>query len=78
MVVEVDTESTFSPNRPGELFTGSYISIVDRGVSATYDVSPDGQHFAMIEGGTVRGIEGELYVIVNWSGELERLVPADN
>ena len=74
MVVDVDTEPTFTPSRARELFTGSY----DVSGSANYEVSPDGQSFAIVEGGTAGGIAGELHVIVNWSDELERLVPKDN
>jgi eukaryotic-like serine/threonine-protein kinase len=42
-----------------------------------YDVSPDGKHFLMIrrdEGSVPR----QLNVILNWSGETERMVPAGN
>ena len=60
------------------MFRGSYLSIAESGVTITYDVSPDGQHFAMIDTGPERDFAGELYVIADWNGELERLVPTEN
>lgn len=35
-------------------------------------VSPDGQHFLMIQGGEEEG-GNRLNVVLNWSGELKRL-----
>ena len=60
-----------------ELFRGSYRSLADPGsASFNYDVAPDGEHFVMIEKGPERGLAGELHVIVDWTAELERLVPS--
>ena len=41
-----------------------------------YDVTPDGEHFVMIEKGPERGLSGELHVIVDWTAERERRVPS--
>ena len=40
-----------------------------------FDVSPDGQHFLMLQP-AVRGVH-ELIVVENWFRELKRLVPTD-
>lgn len=77
MVVAVQTEPHFRADPPRELFRGAYLSPATvGGVQRTYDVAADGQHFLMLEpedddGGL------ELRVILNWSQELERLVPND-
>jgi serine/threonine-protein kinase len=79
MVVTVEREPSFHTTRAEEMFSASYVSMEDTGnVSITYDVAPDGQHFAMIDRGTAGDLVGELYVVTDWSSELERLVPTDN
>lgn len=44
--------------------------------SFVIDAAPDGQHFVAL----VRNVEAyrQLNVILNWTSELERLVPTDN
>ncbi|MDA2925536.1 hypothetical protein MYX65_12965 [Acidobacteria bacterium AH-259-L09] len=71
MVVSVQTKPTFSMDKPRVLFEGSYFVHARRGVSPSYDISPDGQRFLMIkeaEGGT------QIHVVLNWFEELKRLV----
>ena len=41
----------------------------------TYDISPDGQRFLMIKGGTVTASPVGLIVVQHWVEELKRLVP---
>jgi len=66
MAVPVETEPSFRPGRPVELFRGSYRSLEDAsGVSFNYDVTRDGKRFVMIEKGPERGLTGELHVIVD-------------
>jgi len=41
-----------------------------------YDVSPDGQRFLMIKAGEQESPPTQVNVVLNWSDELRRLVPA--
>ena len=75
MVVTVEREPSFHTTRAEEMFSASYVT---GNVSITYDVAPDGQHFAMIDRGTAGDLVGDLYVVTDWSTELEKLVPTDN
>ena len=73
MVVDVDTESTFTRSRPRALFEGRYL---DTGPIRGYDISPDGERFVMKtevprDPETVTSIN----VVLNWVEELKRLVP---
>ena len=79
VLLPVEREPSFHTTRAEEMFSASYLSMADTGnVSITYDVAPDGQHFAMIDRGAAGDLAGELYVITDWSTELERLVPTDS
>ena len=74
-VVDVETEPGFEAWTPRLLFEASYDSQLVSGDS-NYDVSADGQHFLMVQGGAAAGAPG--YVVVqNWFEELKRLVPVD-
>jgi hypothetical protein len=56
------------------LFEGTFREETDKGSgSHTYDVSPDGEKFHMVEVGDA---ESQLHVVVNWFEELEARVPA--
>jgi hypothetical protein len=75
MAVDVDTDPTFSAGKPRVLFEGSYRPT--SGTLPNYDVSPNGQRFLMIqESGEAQAIR-EIHVVLNWSQELKRLVPAN-
>ena len=54
-----------------ELFTGTYLQYR---WYRQFDVTPDGEHFVMIEDPPGSHLE----VVLNWFTELERLVPTDN
>ena len=43
-----------------------------------WDVASDGQRFVMIERGEPSPAPTRLHLIMNWSEELERLVPTSN
>ena len=79
MAVIVETDPSFRPSRPEQLFTGPYASSVDSASAAQawYDISPDGEHFLMIEN-TSSQSDVELHVILDWHEELKRLVPTDD
>jgi serine/threonine protein kinase len=72
-VVPVSTGSTFSPGAPRQLFEANYYEMPRR--EANYDVSPDDQHFLVIKGSGGTGATGYI-VVLNWSEELKRRVPA--
>ncbi len=66
MVVSVETSATFDYNTPHVLF-----DLEDDTLS--YDLAPDGQRFLMVK---YRFVEkSEIVLVLNWLGELERLVP---
>jgi hypothetical protein len=73
MVAEVTTQPTFSPGSPKVLFEGEY---VPPGSLANYDISPDGQHFLMIQDATPAQALTQINVVLNWFEELKRRVPA--
>ena len=77
MAVSVQTTPRFRPSRPRELFRGPFLSPATiGGITRTYDVAPDGEHFLMLEMGGGGG-ELELRVVLNWFEELKRLVPTE-
>jgi serine/threonine-protein kinase len=70
MVVDVSTARDLTLSPPRQLFEQRYVF---QNVSlANYDISPDGQRFLMVkdEAGS-----GRLNVVLNWTDELNRLVP---
>jgi len=71
MVVDVSAGVDRLLSPPRQLFDQRYV--FQNISAANYDVSPDGQRFVMIkdEAGS-----GRLNVVLNWTEELKRLVPA--
>ncbi len=72
MVVDVETGDRFSMGRPRALFSGDFRQ--DATGHASYDVSPDGQSFVMIQESRDEPLT-EIHIVLNWFDELERLVP---
>ena len=71
MVVDVSGDKDLTLSPPRELFDQRYVF---QNVSlANYDVSPDGKRFVMVKDETG---SGRLNVVLNWTEELKRLVPA--
>jgi serine/threonine-protein kinase len=70
MAVEVETQPAFQAGTPRLLFEGSHEVQIMR----SYDVTPDGQRFVMIQPGA-RTLPTQLNVVLNWFEELRRLVP---
>jgi eukaryotic-like serine/threonine-protein kinase len=71
MVVDLSGTTTLTLSQPRQLFDQRYVF---QNVSlANYDVSLDGERFLMVkdEAGS-----GRLNVVLNWTEELKRLVPA--
>ena len=73
MVADVQTDGDLVVSEPRLLFEASYHA---SGV-VNYDVSPDGQHFVMIETDP-NGDGRRLEIVLNWFDELERLVPTED
>ena len=73
MVVDVGTTPAFTAGRPRLLFTGAFIR---RGNdAASYDVSPDGKSFVMINSGEDDRAAGQITAVFNWFEELKQRVP---
>jgi len=71
MAAEVTTETQFKASTPHMLFEGPYLNVP--GVS--YDVAADGR-FLMLEENYKQPTTLQLQVILNWSEEVRRRVPA--
>ena len=72
MAVSIQTESGFSWGEPESLFKDDYYMTVPR----SYDISPDGERFLMIEESAGEGSSAtEFIVVLNWFEELKRFVP---
>jgi serine/threonine-protein kinase len=70
MVVPIETEPSFSPGTPKTLFELKNASVVP-----PFDISPDGQHFVMIQKGEQSAAPTQLRVVLNWFEELKAKVP---
>ena len=71
MVVEVSAEPSFTATRPRVLFAGSFARSL--GV-LSYDVSPDGQTFVMLNPGEQDQAATQIHVLSNWFTELSERV----
>jgi len=72
MVVDIGSQPSFTASRPRLLFTGVYSSAGSR---TSYDVSPDGQSFVLLNTGEEDRAVAQITVVTNWFEELRRLVP---
>lgn len=78
MAVDITTDPTFATGKPHTLFDGPYLST---GPNRSYDVTPDGQRFLMVQQAENRLSEAPISqanVVLNWFEELKRLAPAGN
>ena len=77
MAVEITTQPNFALGNPRMLFEGPYaLSAVP---VSNYDVSPDGKRFLMLkpaDEGQGQAASTQINVVLNWSEELKRRVPA--
>jgi serine/threonine-protein kinase len=77
--VPVETTTTFRAGTPTTVFEGPYFSPPVGLAGRTYDVSRDGQRFLMIKdapAGDPNAAAATIVVVLNWTEELKRLVPA--
>jgi len=75
MAVEVATERTFQAATPRLIFQGPYEATTT--ISPDYDVTPDDQRFVMVQRLQQQSATTNFNVVLNWSQELKRLVPAN-
>lgn len=73
MVVAFETEPTFKPGIPRELFRGHYYSLFGH----NWDLSPDGNRFLMIKEAVSAATEAprRIHIVLNWFEELKQRVP---
>jgi eukaryotic-like serine/threonine-protein kinase len=72
MAVAIEPRPAFRAGKPVVLFEGKfYLPTV---AYPQYDVAPDGERFAMIQ--EVNQWPTQIQVVLNWTEELKRLVPA--
>jgi Tol biopolymer transport system component len=76
MAVEVTMQPTFSAGKPKALFEGQYFAVTPGQAGTAYDVSPDGQRFLMVKETDRAASNAQINVVLNWSEELKRRVPA--
>jgi eukaryotic-like serine/threonine-protein kinase len=77
MAVDVSTVPNFSAGKPKMLFEGLYASS-SSWLSPFYDVSPDGQRFLMLKpAGQAATAPPQINLVLNWTEELQRLVPIE-
>jgi hypothetical protein len=75
MAVEIATQPSFAVGKPKMVFEGQYL--LSGGTLADYDVAADGQRFLMIKPlGQEKAAATQINVVLNWTEELKRLVPA--
>ena len=76
MTVAVETQPTFRPGATQLLFQKASAEDPFSQLNATYDVSPDGRRFLMVE--PVDPFRAtEITLVLNWFQELKRLVPGE-
>jgi Tol biopolymer transport system component len=74
VVVNITPDVSLQADKPQVLFEGQFIR--DQCCGTSYDISPDGQQFVMVQqDGTG---PTQIHVVLNWFEELKRLVPTDN
>jgi eukaryotic-like serine/threonine-protein kinase len=77
MVVEVTTQPSFSASKPRVLFEGPYLLGLFPNSGGAYDVTSDGQRFLMVkETAAASTSTAQINVVLNWTEELKRRVPA--
>jgi len=67
---------SFAAGRPKVLFSGEFVGNAINS-DRSFDVSPDGQRFLMIEPSETPNDASQLILVQNWFEELERLAPPD-
>ena len=77
MVVDVDTDPTFSRGQAALVFEGPYRGTLAANNPRAFDISPDGKRFLMIKDPTALPSASQIILVQNWFEELTRLVPTE-
>jgi serine/threonine-protein kinase len=76
MVVDYQTEPTFSAGKPRLLFEGNYVANAPTSGGAFYSVSPDGQRFLMTQVPEQQQSSlTQVNMVLNWFEEVKQKVP---
>jgi len=75
MAAAVETKPVFAAAKPKLLFEGHYETAVFV-FEPNYDAASDGKRFLMVKASEQESALTQLNVVLNWSDELRRLVPA--
>jgi hypothetical protein len=67
--------STFRAGTPMKLFNAHYYSGAGNFQGRAYDIAPDGRRFLMMK--VDAGPPTDIGIVLNWSDELKRLIPAN-
>ncbi|MCH8267802.1 MAG: protein kinase, partial [Acidobacteria bacterium] len=73
MVVTVQMEPEFRASKPQALFDAPFVA--DEILAPSYDITPDGQRFVMVQASEQGSAATQINVVLNWFEELKRLVP---
>ena len=74
MVVSISTEPEFVAGTPQVLFEGPYSNVS----GTSYDVTPDGERFLVLQPQYDDSQVRELHVVTNWFEELKELAPSSD
>jgi len=77
MAVETTTQPSFIVGKPRMLFEGEYLATAFPQLGSDYDVSADGQRFLMVKEIERAQSTAQINVVLNWTEELKRRVPAN-
>jgi hypothetical protein len=72
MAVDIATQPALKVGRPRLLFRNASLRLW----GDPYSVSPDGQRFLAIQDGLAPEASTQIHIVLNWTDELKRLVPA--
>jgi hypothetical protein len=73
MVVDIRTEPALRVGEPSLLFEGRFVPAY--GTGRNYDVSPDGEHFVMVQMDREALEQAQLRLVLNWAHELQASDP---
>ena len=77
MVVDIQTQPSFSNGKPRLLFEMSPFLQSGLGESFVFDITADSRHFLMVKLSELELPATELNIVLNWFEELKRLVPIE-
>ncbi|HTU33542.1 MAG TPA: protein kinase [Candidatus Acidoferrum sp.] len=77
MAADITAQAGLIVGKPRELFEGNYLPVSSGYVRAQYDISPNGDRFLMLKAaGQKDAGPTQINVVLNWTEELTRVVPA--